>query len=426
MFLTNIIDAIISLSHFPRVWKTAIVVPIHKPGSDPLFSSNYRPISLLSSLSKLAERSILLRLNGFLSENNIIIPEQFGFRPAHATTHQLLRVVESIHEGFTKSYSTGACFIDISRAFDKIWWDGLLYKLIQLNVPTPLVRLFDSYLSQRSFTVRLNNSFSSHRPIRSSVPQGSLLGPVLFSLFINDIPRRSCTNLALYADDTAVFCTHRDINFITSKIQAHLRALESYFSRWRIRLNAAKSEFVLFTRKNASNIPQIDIFLNNVPVPVKSEAKYLGVTLDSKLLFHSHIKKIRSKFYAARSALAPILKNKHIALSTKVLLFKVGLRPILLYACPIWGTAAKTHLKSLDTAQNSILRQIGFYPWYIRNTVIHRDCNVRPLSEEIGLVSIRFFLKIPSCPNPLISNLPNYDASLPKNRKRPRTLAGIG
>ncbi|GBM74695.1 putative RNA-directed DNA polymerase from transposon BS, partial [Araneus ventricosus] len=151
LYLTFLMNVLMQNCYFPKCWKTAVVVPIPKPNSDLSLPQNYRPISLLSCLSKVFESVLLRRLNQFLDDNNIIISEQFGFRKKLSTNHQLVRVTELIHDGFEKSETTGALFLDIAKAFVKIWHDGLLLKLTRLRVSAQLIKILRSYLTSRNF-----------------------------------------------------------------------------------------------------------------------------------------------------------------------------------------------------------------------------------------------------------------------------------
>ncbi|GBM88192.1 putative RNA-directed DNA polymerase from transposon BS, partial [Araneus ventricosus] len=179
--LSIIIENIMKFGYFPTRWKTATVIPILKPGKDPTDHVSYRPISLLPSISKIAEHLILSRLNDHLEENNILIPEQFGFRKNLSTTHQLLRVTEFIQEGLNNKQKTGAVLLDIQKAFDRVWQDGLIHKLINYNIPHYLIKIFHSYLSNRKFAVKVNNEMSQNKTIKAGVAQGSKIGPVLFA-----------------------------------------------------------------------------------------------------------------------------------------------------------------------------------------------------------------------------------------------------
>ncbi|GFW54607.1 probable RNA-directed DNA polymerase from transposon X-element [Trichonephila clavipes] len=198
-FITLLINQLFKNNYFPDYWKTAAVIPILKPDKNPEIAQNYRPISLLSSLRKVYEFVLLRRLNQHCAASNMIIPQQCGFRPHCSTVHQLLRVTELVHSGFEKHDGTGILFLVIAKAFDKIWHDGLLIKLIQLDFPAPLIKSIHSFLSNRSFRVRVDRILSSPRPIRSGLPQGSLSSPLLFTLYVNDIPQTGSSHLAMFA-----------------------------------------------------------------------------------------------------------------------------------------------------------------------------------------------------------------------------------
>ncbi|GFV70331.1 RNA-directed DNA polymerase from mobile element jockey [Trichonephila clavipes] len=165
--ITNIISNIFITGHFPESWKHASVIPILKPGKPRSAADSYRPISLLPVLSKLAERLILSRLNDYLTTNKILISQQHGFRPQLSTSHQLLRVVEYAKSGFKEKKYTGAVFLDIQKAFDRVWHTGLLYKLIKINAPPQLILIIKSFLINRSFAVRVNDTHSSTKQIRA-------------------------------------------------------------------------------------------------------------------------------------------------------------------------------------------------------------------------------------------------------------------
>ncbi|GFW68457.1 probable RNA-directed DNA polymerase from transposon X-element [Trichonephila clavipes] len=259
--LTNIIHNIIKIGYFPIVWKTATVVPILKPGKDPTQAESFRPIALLSILGKVAEKIILKRLYHHVEENNILIPEQHGFRPDLSTTHQLLRVVETIKSGFKNKKSTGAVFLDIQKAFDRVWREGLIFKLIKYDFPPPLIKLISSYLTDRNFSVRINDTYSSHRPTEAGVAQGTLISPLLFNIYVNDIPIHHNTTLCMFADDTAILASHTEPKLVARAINRHLLVLEDWFSKWKIALNVAKTEAVFFTRKTRLIYP--DIYLHN-------------------------------------------------------------------------------------------------------------------------------------------------------------------
>ncbi|GFU36978.1 probable RNA-directed DNA polymerase from transposon BS [Trichonephila clavipes] len=198
-------------------------------------------------------------------KNNILIPEQHGFRPDLSTTHQLLRVVETIKSGFKNKKSTGAVFLDIQKAFDRVWREGLIFKLIKYDFPPPLIKLISSYLTDRNFSVKINDTYSSHRPTEAGVAQGTLISPLLFNIYVNDIPIHHNTTLCMFADDTAILASHTEPKLVARAINRHLLVLEDWFSKWKIALNVAKTEAVFFTRKTRLNYP--DIYLHNERIP---------------------------------------------------------------------------------------------------------------------------------------------------------------
>ncbi|GFX63107.1 probable RNA-directed DNA polymerase from transposon X-element [Trichonephila clavipes] len=205
----------IDIEHFIQTannWKEAIIFPINKPGKDPHLASSYRPISLLSTIGKLTESIILHRLKNFINENNILNPNQYGFTNKLSTLHPLLRLTENISEGFQKRKASGAVFLDIQKAFDRVWINGLTFKLITFKIPHPLIHLIHSYLSLIAPSEsELNETLSNEHSVSAGCPQGSLLGPLLFNLYINDIPNYSLTKINLYADDTAIHATWQKV-----------------------------------------------------------------------------------------------------------------------------------------------------------------------------------------------------------------------
>jgi len=203
--LANVFNKCWELGYFPSCWKLAKVIPILKPGKDPALSTSYRPISLLSALSKLFERCIHVRILEFTDENNILLDEQFGFRKGRSTVHQLSRVTNIIKRNKAVSKTSAMALLDVEKVFDDVWHDGLVYKLHQYNFPIFLVKIIQNYLSDRSFQVSLYDSKSDAINIPARVPQGSVLGPIPFNIFTADMPPLpGGGKLSLFADDTAI------------------------------------------------------------------------------------------------------------------------------------------------------------------------------------------------------------------------------
>jgi len=260
-----IIKTAMLLGYFPKVWKTATVLAFPKPGKAQTSPANYRPISLLSALSKIYEKIIYSLIMEHLEINKIIINEQFGFRPRHSTIAQLLRITELFALEINKKRHTAMVLLDLQKAFDSVWHQGLLYKLHTINLPENIIKILRSYLTDRSFKVSFCGEMSEAYGIRAGVPQGSVLGPVLFNIFINDIPKSRNSGLAVYADDTAVFTSSWSTALLTRKLQAYIDDITQFFTDWRMSINPDKSEAIIFTRRKHVLPPPVRVLNYAVP-----------------------------------------------------------------------------------------------------------------------------------------------------------------
>jgi hypothetical protein len=235
--ITAIATGIIRLRHFPARWKTANVIFIPKPGKNPKFLQNHRPISLLSTVGKLVEKLIHSRLTKLIDDNRTIPDELFGLRAHHSTTDQLLRVTEYASVSHERTHVTAAVFLDVAKAFDTVWHNGLVFKLRQSGVPVAMAQLIYSCLEERSFRAKIRDTSSTPHPIEAGVPQGSVLSPLLYSVFTADIPKTTRTTLAMYADDTAIITRSKQPRTATGYLQEAVDALEDWFRLWRIDVN---------------------------------------------------------------------------------------------------------------------------------------------------------------------------------------------
>ena len=193
--------------------KKSNIIPVHKK-NDKQLVNNYRPISLLPIFGNIFEKIIFNRIYNFLSEENLLNNNQSGFRPSDSCINQLLSITHEIYEAFdcNPTLEVRSVFLDISKAFDKVWHEGLLSKLKSMGISGKLIKLLENYLSNRLRRVVLNGQTSPWRPVLAGVPQGSILGPLLFLIYINDLPNRLKSNVKLFADDTSLFTIVKDKN----------------------------------------------------------------------------------------------------------------------------------------------------------------------------------------------------------------------
>jgi hypothetical protein len=278
-------------------------------------SNNYRPISLFPGLAKVAEKVINARLNKYDKSLKLTRKEQFGFSQGHDTTQQVTRIVHDIITNYNKKKVTSMILLDIQKAFDIVWIQGLIIKLYKNKIPINMVKLLQSYLTDRKFRVKIENTLSETQLIKAGVPQGSVLG--LFTWFINDIPTFAKTKLALYADDTAIYAHSFNGEVANRQVQLHLNMILKYFDEWLITINASKTETILFTRKSTNKIIR-KLKVKDKTIAKTPTVKYLGLTLDTRLNFHTHINNTLTKANATLRQIYPLMaRNNKITIDNK-------------------------------------------------------------------------------------------------------------
>ena len=279
-------------SHYSDIWKRSNIIPVHKK-NDKQLVKNYRPISLLPIFGKNFEKIIFNKIYYFLMEEKLLNPNQSGFRPSGSCINQLLAITHEIFEAFdcNPPLEVRSVFLDISNAFDKVWHEGLLYKLKSLGISGELYNLLGNYLSDRFQRNILNGQFSSWKPILAGVPQGSILGPLLFFIYINDLPNELKSNVKLIADDTSLFTLVKDKNESTSIPNNDILLISKWAYNWKMLFNpdpTKPAHEVIFSKKKITQIHLI-ISLNIIQVARVSYQKHLGIFLDEKLNFKQHV-----------------------------------------------------------------------------------------------------------------------------------------
>lgn len=249
--------------------------------------------------------------------------------------------------------------------------------------PIEYVQILQSYITGRLFRIKHEEAYSSFKEIRAGVPQGSVLGPVLYLLYTCDIPKTRGVTLATFADDTALLATGTNNEEAAYKLQTASNALSSWTKKWRIQINETKSIHINFTNKTRLN-KYVSIKINNKVVPYSNTAKYLGMNLDAKLKWKEHIKKKRKELNIRYKKIYWMLGRKsQMSTQSKLLLYNQILKPLWTYGAQLWGCASKTSIKEIQTFQNKVLRDIVGAPWYVRNDNLHRDLNIPTVKEEI-------------------------------------------
>jgi len=368
--LCKIINHSFSTGIFPDALKVSKVVPIHKGGTMEDLN-NYRPISLLSIFDKLVEKLMHKRLYNFLELHNILFMNQFGFRKNNSTSFALIQITEKIKETIdNKKYGCGI-FIDLRKAFDTVNHKILLGKLDHYGIRGSALNWFSSYLSNRKQYVFHNGEASNLQPITCGVPQGSVLGPLLFLLYINDLPNISkILQFYLFADDTNIYYEAENLDKLELVINKELKKLHTWLIVNRLSLNIDKTHFVVFHPFNKPLMKKITLKIYKKAISEGDQVKYLGITIDSTLSWRTHIDNVSTKISKTIGLLYKIRYFVDIKI-IKTLYYSL-VYPHLLYGIEVWGSADETLLNRLLILQKKIVRLICY------SDVRHADYSFSP------------------------------------------------
>ena len=366
--LEMIFKQCIETGFFSSEWKKANIVPIHKKG-DKQTLENYRPVSLLPICGNILERLMFNEMFNFFIENKLISSNQSGFKPGDSCINQLL------------SLKVRSAFLDISKAFDKVWHDGIIYKLTQNGISGNLLNLLEDFLKERKQRVLLNGQVSTWKNINAGVPQGSILGSWLFLIYINDLTEGLKTNVKLFADHTSLFSVVHDTQASANDLNKDLEIINNWAFQWKMNFNpdpAKQAHEVIFSRK-AKEIYHPPLVFNNNSVSQSSSQKHLGVILDSKLIFDEHLKIVSLKI----SKTLGLLRKLHNLLprSALITIYKAFVRPHLDYGDILSDQAYNMsfHHKLESIQYNACLAITGA----IRGTSMEK------LYQELGLESFQ-------------------------------------
>ena len=311
--LTELFNKSLAAGIFPDSWKKAYVTPIFKNSGSPSDFRQYRPISLLSCLSKILEKLVFSAVYSHITENQLLSDRQSGYRSGHSTQLQLMYLTHKLYKELDEGRDMTAVFLDISKYFDKIWHDGLLHKCKNdFLLSGTILQWLGSYLTDRTQQVRVGDAFSTAETIRAGCPQGSVLGPLLALMYLDGLTDKVTNEILFYADDTSLYASHTtaDIDTVQKSLQRDLDTIEEYARQWAIKFNSSKTTQMTFSHKPHCQTPVLR-FSGEI---ISSEAdthKHLGITFSKDLRFHKHVNNIIKKANIALSPLYPIAKHLH-------------------------------------------------------------------------------------------------------------------
>ena len=386
---------------FPASWKFSTVCPVYKNAGDRQAPSQYRPISLLSIISKLFESIINEQIMLHLSKGNLLCDFQYGFRASRSTADVLTVITHRISGALDRTFDARAIALDISKAFDKVWHKGLLHKIASYGITGRVFSVIQSFLTGRTMKVVVNGQSSGIHDINAGVPQGSVLGPTLFLLFINDLPDnilRSFVNI--YADDTTLYgCTSKDLDHVSlaSNLSSDLSNIVDWGKKWLVAFNSAKTKLLsIHHHKQVPTLPPI-MMDNSVLTDAPFFDKLLGLKITPDLKWDSYLDNVKKEVAKMVGSLSR--SRKFLTPPAILYLYKSQIRPRMEYCSHIWAGSSKQSLSGLDRIQERLRGLVGEELFSTLSPLSHRR-NVASLSLFYryfhGRCSDELHLAIPS------------------------------
>ena len=416
--LCRLFNMSLFLEVFPSIWKKANVCPIYKKAEDYL-TPNYRPVSLLSILAKVFERVVFRYLFKHFQDNFLLSIWQSGFLPGASTVTQLVEMYNAFCQAVSDGKEIRITFLDISKAFDRVWHKGLIHKLARAGISGKLLAWLTNYLQDRYQRVVINGQFSAWGSIKAGVPQGSVLGPLLFLVYINDIIHvvTHC-QIRLFADDTCLFIDIDNPDEAARLMNEDLEAINKWSSDWLVKFSAPKTKEMIISKKREINVHP-PIILDGVVIDRVKTHKHLGVTLKDDLKWDTHVGEMANK---AKKRLA-IMKGLKFKLDRRSLetMYMAFVRPILEYCDILWDTPGETNhlLDELDTIQNNAARIVSGATAKCTTASLNVELKWKPLNKRRLEHRLAMFYKV-------TNNLaPQYMVDLLPGRVQQRTNYGL-
>ena len=384
--LSNVINLSFQNGVFPENLKTAKTIPIFKDKGSNLECSNYRPISLLSNINKIFEKLMHSRLYNFLSIHNCIYDLQFGFRSKHSTNHALLDLTEDIRRALDDNSFAVGIFIDLQKAFDTVDHNILLHKLDHYGIRGLANDWLRSYLTDRKQYVSINGFKSNTNIMKFGVPQGSVLGPLLFLIYINDLHKaiKYCTTRH-FADDTNILIKNKSLKQLKKHVNFDLRNLCKWLKSNKISLNASKTELLVFRHPNKEVNYNLKIKIDGKRLLPSNYVKYLGLYIDSHLKWNYHTDILAPKL---SRALGMLTKIRHYVSKITLRTIYFGIfSSILTYGCQIWGQILNKNVNRIIKLQDKVIRVINFSHYNASRNLLYNDSKILKLTDNIKLLN---------------------------------------
>ena len=405
--LTKLFNKSLSSGCFPTIWKQANVSAIFKNKGSNSEPTNYRPISLLSCTSKILEKLVFKEIYKHLSENDILSDKQSGYRPGHSTQMQLVYLSHKLFLSLDSNEDFTAVYLDISKYFDKIWHEGLLYKCReQCGISGAILEWLKSYLTDRTQRVRIGSTFSDWRKIKAGCPQGSVLGPLLALIYLNDLSNLTENQILFFADDTSLYSSHPQNSLEHQQsLQRDLDVIKQFGDKWGIHFSPQKTQQQTFTTRQDTQTLQLTF--GGERIPTSSSHTHLGLTFSTDLRFHEHVNKVVIKVNRALSPIYPVAKY----LPRQVLndIYFTYIRPLFDYCDIVYdGHLTTSDIFRLQKLQNRATRLVTGALYRSPTDKLHKDLGWGTLTTRRLTHRLTFFHQLRHPP----SSTPAYVTDL--------------
>jgi hypothetical protein len=393
----------------PQEWKHALIRVIPKPNKDKTLTTSYRPISLLSCFGKILEKLINNILSKFLEENNLLLPEQNGFRQYRSTTDNLTKLCIDLNNLKLKQSKTNkiliSVFLDIEKCFDRVWINGLKYKITQLNINNNIKAWLCNFLTNRTFSVKIDQYISENHPIKAGVPQGAILSPTLFALYSSDLPRNNIllnnTKIFAYADDFGLYnmISIKHHYIAREKLQESMDELTKWGNKWRIRFNPTKCNSMMFYPKHQKREILEEkyynpITINNQDIPKTNEIKFLGLNFQENSDWTIHLEYVSNRATSILNGLK-IARSKGVYPEIIIQLYTTFIRSIITYAAPAWYyLLTNTQKITMERIQNKAIKIAYNLPKWTKTETVIKLSELPSINTFIKSITTRYIDKI--------------------------------
>lgn len=355
--LVRLINLSLSTGLLPDDWKLSRVTPVFKGKGDRLEMSNYRPIAVIAHVSKVIEKLVQGQLMTYLLTHNLISLDQSSYRQYHSTTTAIHRIVDDFIENINDGMLVGTCFLDVQKCFDTISHNILRAKLGWYGISDKELNWFINYLQNRSQIVSSQGRVSKKFQLNIGVPQGSVIGPMLFMLYVNDLNQNINTGACnMYADDTVLYCTGKTITELQTNVQCSLNKVANWFTDNQLVINQSKTEVMVVKSKYKQVSDTLDIYLFEKKLNQVECSKYLGLNIDGNLTWNAYVNELCRKIGCKLSQLKRIRNT--VSQSVLLTIYNAGIQPCIDYAISVWGQTSNYNISKIQRLQNFAARLI--------------------------------------------------------------------